>query len=253
MASDASDNKMLVSHCAVEHGVSTCQRCREIEEEMASDTLDNAAVAFHCAIEHGVSTYQRWKEIEKEMASDALDNAIVVSHCAIEHGFSTCQRWQEIKEEMASDALDNAMVVFHRAMEHGSMIHWIMMNHHSLLSRSRGNILNHFEINWTNFPLSFVHRCQCWKGRGHHFQTAFCRFPPSLQWLANTCQRIENIGHLRFQWNSDTLSPVWQTPRCWVFQATAEWYGESFHHWKWRQNLHLFRMPESGHLVNQEI
>ena len=46
----------------------------------------------------------------------------------------------------------------------GSMIHWIMMNHHSLPSRSRGNILNHFEINWTNFPLSFVHRCQCWKG-----------------------------------------------------------------------------------------
>ena len=53
-----------------------------------------------------------------------------------------------------------------------------------------------------------------------------------------------NIGQLQFQWNSDTLSPVWQTPRCWVFHAKAEWYGESFHHRKWRQNLQLFRMPD---------
>ena len=53
-----------------------------------------------------------------------------------------------------------------------------------------------------------------------------------------------NIGQLQFQWNSDTLSPVWQTPRCWVFHAKAEWYGESFHHRKWRQNLQMFRMPD---------
>ena len=34
----------------------------------------------------------------------------------------------------------------------GSMIHWIMMNNHSLPSRSRGNILNHFEIIEWIFP-----------------------------------------------------------------------------------------------------